>query len=46
MFKKIMTLLAVFPKLRTPKYVVKQMSENSCFRRPFEEQHGKGTKHC
>ena len=42
-----MTLIAdVFAKLRTPEYVLKQMSKNSCFRRPFDNQHGKGTKHC
>ena len=38
-----MTLIAdVFAKLRTPEYVLKQMSKNSCFRRPFDNQHGKG----
>ena len=38
-----MTILAdVFPKLRTPKKVVKQMSKKSRFRRPFHKQHGNG----
>ena len=42
-----MTLIGdVFPKLRTLKYVVKQMSQNSSFRASFDKQHGKGTKHC
>ena len=42
-----MTLLAqVFLKLRTPKYVAKQMSKNSRFRQPLHKQHGKGSKHC
>ena len=37
-----MTLLAdLFPKLRTPKNVVKYMSKKSCFKRPFDRQHGK-----
>ena len=38
-----MTLIAdVFPKLRTPKYVVKQMSKKSRFRGHFDRQDGKG----
>ena len=37
-----MTLIAdVFPKLGTPKNVVRYMSEKSRFRRPFEREHGK-----
>ena len=37
-----MTLIAdVFPKLRTPKNVVRSMSKKSRFRGPSEEQHGK-----
>ena len=40
--KKKMTHLAdVFPILRTPKNVVRYISEKSLFRRPFERQHGK-----
>ena len=40
-FQKKMTLIAdVFPKLRTLKYVVKEMSKNSCFRRTFNKQQG------
>ena len=46
-FKKSKTLIAdVFPKLRTPKYVVKQTSKKSPFRGPFGNQQDKGTKHC
>ena len=42
-FQKKMTLIAdVFPKLRTPKYVVKQMSKKSRFRGHFDRQDGKG----
>ena len=37
-----MTLIAdVFRKLRTPKIVVKKMSEKWRFRGPFDNQHGK-----
>ena len=37
-----MTLLAyLFPKLRTPKNVVRYMSEKSRFKVPFDRQHGK-----
>ena len=37
-----MTLIAdFFPKLRTPKNVVRYMSKNSRFKVPFERQHGK-----
>ena len=37
-----MTLIAdLFPKLRTPKNVVRQMSKKSCFKGPFERQHVK-----
>ena len=37
-----MTLIAdIVRNMRTPKYVVKQMSKNSRFRRPFHKQHGK-----
>ena len=42
-FQKNMTIIAdVFPKLRTPKNVVKQISKKSPFRQPFEKQHVKG----
>ena len=30
-----------FPKLRTPKNVVRYMSKKSCFRGPFDKQHAK-----
>ena len=37
-----MTLLAyLFPKLRTPKNVVRYMSKKSRFKVPFDRQHGK-----
>ena len=37
-----MTLIAdLFPKLRTPKNVVRYMSKNSRFTVPFDRQHGK-----
>ena len=37
-----MTLIVhVFPILRTPKNVVRYMSEKSLFRRPFDTKHGK-----
>ena len=37
-----MTLLAdSFPKLRTPKKVVRYMSKKSSFKGPFDRQHGK-----
>ena len=37
-----MTLIAdLFPKLRTPKNVLKYMSKNSRFKGPFDRQHGK-----
>ena len=41
-FKKKMTLIAdLFPKLRTPKNVVRYMSKKSCFKVPFDRRHGK-----
>ena len=41
-FQKKMTLIAdLFPKLRTPKNVVRYMSKKSCFKVPFDRQHGK-----
>ena len=37
-----MTFIAdLFPKLRTPKNVVRYMSKKSLFKRPFDRQHGK-----
>ena len=37
-----MTLIAdLFPKLRTPKNVVRYMSKKSCFKGTFDRQHGK-----
>ena len=37
-----MTLLAyLFPKLRTPKNVVRYMSKKSRFKVPFDKQHSK-----
>ena len=37
-----MTLRAdLFPKLRTPKNVVRYMSKKSRFKVPFDRQHGK-----
>ena len=37
-----MALIAyVFQKLQTVKYVVRQMSKKSCFRRLFDKQYGK-----
>ena len=37
-----MTLIAdLFAKLRTPKNVVRYMSKKSCFKGPFDKQHGK-----
>ena len=37
-----MTFIAdLFPKLRTPKNVVRYMSKKSCFKGPFDWQHGK-----
>ena len=50
-----MTLIAdLFPKLRTPENVVRYMSKKSCFKGPFDTQHGKrvqtllqsGQQHC
>ena len=36
-----MTLIAdLFPKLRTPKNVVRYMSKKSRFKLPFDRQHG------
>ena len=44
-FQKNMTIIAdVFPKLRTPKNVVKQISKKSPFRGPFDKKHAKGDR--
>ena len=44
-FKKKITLIVdVFPKLRTPKKVVRSMSQKSFFRGAFNRRHGKATK--
>ena len=41
-FQKKMTLIAdLFPKLCTPKNVVRYMSKKSRFKGPFDRQHGK-----
>ena len=41
-FKKKMTFIAhLFPKLRTPKDVVRYLSEKSRFKGTFDRQHGK-----
>ena len=40
-----MTLIAdLFPKLRTPKNLVRYMSKKSRFKGPFDRQHGKGVQ--
>ena len=40
-----MTLIAdLFPKLRSPKNVVRYMSKKSRFKGPFDRQHGKGVQ--
>ena len=37
-----MTLIAdLFPKLRTPKKLVRYISKRSRFKEPFDRQHGK-----
>ena len=41
-FQKKMTFIVdLFPKLRTPKNVVRYMSKKSRFKGPFDRQHGK-----
>ena len=41
-FEKNMTVIAdVFPKLRTPKIVIRYKSKKSRCRRPFDRQHSK-----
>ena len=37
-------IVDVFPKLRTPKYVVKYMCKKSGFKGPLDRQHGKWAK--
>ena len=40
-FQKTMTILAdAFPKLLSPKDIVRKMSKNSRFRLPIDRQHG------
>ena len=44
-FQKKMTLIAyVFPKLPTPKNLLRQMSKSSRFREPVDRRHGKGAE--
>ena len=46
-FQKKMTFIAdLFPKLRTPKNVVSQISKKSRFIGPFDKRQVSGTKHC
>ena len=41
-FQKNMTLIRdVFPKVQSPKNVVRLFSKKSCFEGPFHKQHGK-----
>ena len=40
-FKKTSLITVVFPKLRPPKDVVKQMSKKSRFKGTLDRQHGK-----
>ena len=42
--KKVILIADVFQKLCTPKYMVIQMSKKSCFRGPFNKEHGKRTQ--
>ena len=44
--KKLTLIAALFPKLRTPKNVVKQMSKKVRSREPLIRNIVKGTKHC
>ena len=40
-----MTLIAdLFPNICTPKNVVRYMSKKSCFKGPFQWEHGKGVQ--
>ena len=39
--KKMMVIANVFPKLQTVKILVRPLSKNSCFRKPFDSQHVK-----
>ena len=46
-FQKKMLLIAdVFPKLRTPKNWVNQISKKSSFMGPIRKQHVTGSKYC
>ena len=40
--KKLTLIAALFPKLRTPKNVVKQMSKKVRSREPLDKEHSKG----
>ena len=42
--KKMTLTVDVFLNLRTPKYVVREMSKKSCFRGLFDKGHGKRTE--
>ena len=42
--KKMILLVDVFSKLRSPRNVVQYLSKNSRLKRPFNKQHGKGHK--
>ena len=43
--KKEMILIAyLFPKLPSAKEVLRQMSKMSCFRKPFDKRHSKGSE--
>ena len=44
--KKLTLIAALFPKLRTPKNVVRQMSKRSVPENPLIRNIVKGTKHC
>ena len=42
--KKMIVITNVFPKLKTVKDVLRQISEKHCFRTPFDSQHVKGSQ--
>ena len=44
--KKMSPIAEVFPKLQTPKNVVRSTSKKSRLRRSFEKQHGKRAQRC
>ena len=43
--KRLILITDVFPKLQTPKNVVKQIPKKSPFRGPLRKQHVRGSKH-